>query len=297
MSEIREVLEAKRRQVAPPAAGFERLAGLRESRHRNRRVGAGIAALVIAAAGIGGTMTALRGGDVAPSGPTFGGVIPQPPAFFRLERVRFPDESGLVWSLNTHRVYQEEVDHDASTLADFYKGSMPDYGWTLEHETPLQSWRRYGYPRNDLFWGSTWERDGRQARIFVHTGRGDRPTLTLSVGLVPVSFPALGSVSLDKNRISLKPSEDIPRIDREFAIQRAWIDPLWASSSRVEAVHGLLDQPGPVPDQLVWVVIYHDVCVSDIRGTRVASPPCKGTEYYAIDGQTGVSVSSSGTTG
>jgi hypothetical protein len=58
----------------------------------------------------------------------------------------------------------------------------------------------------------------------------------------------------------------------------------------------VLALPGQ-PDPLVWVVIYHDVCLTDIRGTRVASPPCKGTVYDAIDGQTGVSVASSSPTG
>jgi hypothetical protein len=54
MSEYTTLLERVGDRVAPPSDAFERLTTRRRRKHRNRRFGAGVLALLVAAAGIGG---------------------------------------------------------------------------------------------------------------------------------------------------------------------------------------------------------------------------------------------------
>jgi hypothetical protein len=61
MPEPRELLERVAQRVSPRPDAFERLVRARRRRERNRRIAAGILALAVAAAGIGGVVVAFRG--------------------------------------------------------------------------------------------------------------------------------------------------------------------------------------------------------------------------------------------
>ena len=69
MRELRSVLERVAERVGPPEDAFERLAGLRHRAQRNRRVGAGLVALAVAAGGFGIAWVAFPAArPVAPAG-------------------------------------------------------------------------------------------------------------------------------------------------------------------------------------------------------------------------------------
>lgn len=60
MTDLREELRRASHRVAPPGDGFQRLVARRNRRRRNDRVAAGLVALTVAVAGIGGAVFALR---------------------------------------------------------------------------------------------------------------------------------------------------------------------------------------------------------------------------------------------
>jgi hypothetical protein len=60
MTDLREDLRRAAQRVAPPEDGFQRLLSRRIERRRNERVTAGLVALTVAVAGIGGAVLALR---------------------------------------------------------------------------------------------------------------------------------------------------------------------------------------------------------------------------------------------
>lgn len=60
MTDLREDLRRAAQRVSPPGDGFQRLLSRRIERRRNERVTAGLVALAIAVAGIGGAILALR---------------------------------------------------------------------------------------------------------------------------------------------------------------------------------------------------------------------------------------------
>lgn len=81
MSELRRLLEGVGERVSPPPDAFERLGRARRRRERSRRIAAGVLALVVAAAGIGGLVVAFRGAQRTvvggPRAVTFPGIWPE----------------------------------------------------------------------------------------------------------------------------------------------------------------------------------------------------------------------------
>ena len=61
MPEARELLERVAHRISPPPDAFERLVRARRRRERNRRMAAGVLALVVAAAGVGALFVAFGG--------------------------------------------------------------------------------------------------------------------------------------------------------------------------------------------------------------------------------------------
>lgn len=76
MPEVRELLEMVAQRVATRPDAFERLVRARRRRERNRRIAAGVLALVVAAAGIGGLVVAFRGAERTVVGGPGAGAFP-----------------------------------------------------------------------------------------------------------------------------------------------------------------------------------------------------------------------------
>ncbi len=265
MADLRDLLEMKRRQAVPPPDALEGLATLRRRRHRNRRVAAGLTAILIAAAGIGGTFAALdlsgRQARQSTARP-FGGVVPPPPSGLGLKQERYTNESGHAWVLVSHPSFMAEADRDAHNLVAFYDRAMRERGWTSSYRMALGSWVRFGYPSEDLFAGQVWRHPpGLVARIYVQTARAATPLVVLRVSLVPVSVSHRRAPLYVNPHARLIRTSRPPSIDPEFALQRAWLDDAGTSAAGINVFFGLL-KAQDVAYQPVWVVVYEGVCPS-----------------------------------
>src|SRR5512134_2055128 len=70
MIDDHDLFERAVERFAPPEGSFERLAKRRDRRHRNKRITAGVVALVVAAVGIGALVRALPSGTVPADDPS-----------------------------------------------------------------------------------------------------------------------------------------------------------------------------------------------------------------------------------
>src|SRR5213593_1150251 len=133
MSELRQLLEAKRLQALPPPNALQRLIDARTRRTRRRRAEAAIIALLLAGAGVSGAWIAFRAASppAVPATPPWGSLVPALPTSYRLHSLDpRADGANRLWRLGATMAYRRDADLQAHSLFRFFLEQMPSRGWT-----------------------------------------------------------------------------------------------------------------------------------------------------------------------
>ena len=126
MSDYRDLLEQERRRFRMPHGSMEDLERRRDRRRRNRRVASGIVALIIAAAGIGGGLYALRPtGSIKP-------VVSPTPSVVPPGSLTLPAPSGPIQFVDAKTGWA--VGPNGEILATVDGGKS----WTGQYSGPLR---------------------------------------------------------------------------------------------------------------------------------------------------------------
>lgn len=271
--DVRELLEAKRRQAVPPADAFDRLAERRRRRTSRRRAEAALVAMCVAGAGLGISFAVLgsAGRKAAPRPSTvlsWAPDVPLPPARFGLRPAPepVPYRGGPVWSLTSPQAYLAQAVDGADQLLAFYRKEMTDRGWGLDWQLKPVSMAKYEQVETTYIAGQTWIRGARGIRLFITAFQSTTPTLDLTLSAEPLVQATLPEPESLPGQIGrLDPLGDygdfVPMpIKPEEAVRLAAFY-IGTEASRVQVRLGVLVPPHPRDRRIVWDVA-HEPCAS-----------------------------------
>jgi hypothetical protein len=267
MPELREVLEAKRRQAAPPADAFERLTARRRSRAARRRLGSAALALSLAGAALATAFVALRERavptPVASPGQLPRGAwaddVPAPPASFGFRPAPrpLPSRGAPIWTVTKTEDYLGYAVPQAAEVLAWYRHRMPEEGWKLAWESLMGSMSMYGQVPTTYLASQTWTRAGRTVRLGAILFQSALPTFDLTLSEVPVSMRDQTSTEAlpgEAGRLGPPDPGAAPNIEAERALMLASFFGGIEASAITERL-ARREAPSE-PTRLVWVITY-----------------------------------------